>query len=178
MGRTIALDVIDRLTVASPCDMAWDAMEGDGAVRRCGQCHLDVHDLSAMTTAEIQALLARHGDGVCVRMYRRADGTVITDDCPVGVARLRAAARRSMARLVAALVLLATGLVAAATGERGRLRAATEPFVTVGDLVGAPRPTLPVTPPTPVIMGRVRTPVFGGNGINGSNGINGAAGGP
>ena len=37
-----------------------------------------------MTREEAHQLIAQHEGGVCVRLYRRADGTVITADCPVG----------------------------------------------------------------------------------------------
>ena len=43
-----------------------------------------------MTRADAEALLAERVDGVCVRFYRRFDGTILTADCPVGVkARVR-----------------------------------------------------------------------------------------
>ncbi len=45
-----------------------------------------VHDLAAYTAAEVDALL-RHREGrrLCVNLYRRADGRVLTRDCPVGL---------------------------------------------------------------------------------------------
>jgi hypothetical protein len=92
---------------------------------------------------------------VCVRLFRRADGTIITQDCPVGLARVRAAARRALIRAAALIGLVgATGVAAAATstssfGERLRLRA-LRPFSIVCDWV-APQ-AAPVTPP---MMGKM-----------------------
>ena len=61
-------------------------MEGDERRRHCSLCNSHVYDLCHLTEAEADALVARHEDArLCVRLHRRADGTVITRDCPVGV---------------------------------------------------------------------------------------------
>jgi hypothetical protein len=96
---------LDVLHVASPCPVSWDAMPGDGRVRFCPQCRQHVYNLSAMNRAEAETLLAEREGRVCVRFYRRADGTVLTSDCPVGLW----AVRRRLAVLagaVAGLLLL------------------------------------------------------------------------
>ena len=88
-----SLNVLDDIRVASPCPVAWDRMAGDDRKRHCSQCHQPVYDLSALTTAEAVDLL--NAGSACVRLYRRADGKVITRDCPEGRAlRLRRTARR------------------------------------------------------------------------------------
>jgi hypothetical protein len=78
-------------------------------VRFCGQCDKSVYNLSAMTRAEAEALVASKDGRVCVRLYQRQDGTVLTQDCPVGVRRLRIRARlwrtASGATVSAALML-------------------------------------------------------------------------
>jgi hypothetical protein len=86
-GRRLPL--LDNLRVASPCNVSWEAMTGDDRVRFCGSCEKDVYNLSALARAEAEALLAKHGSSICVRLYQRADGTVLTADCPVGVRRKR-----------------------------------------------------------------------------------------
>ena len=74
MGK---LDVID---VRNPCDESWDHMTGDARERHCAVCNKSVFNLSAMPAGEAETLLA--GDGkICVRFFRRADGTVVTHDC-------------------------------------------------------------------------------------------------
>ncbi len=70
----------ERLTIATPCEMRWEDMKGDARVRHCGACRLSVHNLSEMTTLEVEALL-QPGGSVCARLYRRPDGTVVTGDC-------------------------------------------------------------------------------------------------
>lgn len=95
--------LLDSISIASPCSADWDAMQGDQKTRHCQQCRLSVHDLSAMTTDEAMALLRDAGSGrLCVRFHRRQDGTVLTQDCPVGLRRkLRAAWARAAAMLLA-----------------------------------------------------------------------------
>ncbi len=78
---------LEALRVASPCQADWGAMVGDERVRFCGQCQKNVYNLSAMARAEAEALLQRAEGKLCVRMYKRADGTLITGDCPDGVRR-------------------------------------------------------------------------------------------
>lgn len=75
---------LDRLHVASPCDAAWEAMEGDGPVRRCHRCEKNVYDIAGLSTEEAVSLIEREGPIPCMRLHRRADGTVITADCPLG----------------------------------------------------------------------------------------------
>lgn len=80
---------VDRIRVASPCDASWDDMTpigDDGRTRHCVTCDLAVHDLAAYTAVEVDSLLRQHeGRRLCVNLYRRADGRVLTRDCPVGL---------------------------------------------------------------------------------------------
>ena len=69
-----------RLKLASPCPIKWSEMQGDDRVRRCGACKFNVYSAAAMTTVEIEALLSP-GTGVCMNVYRRFDGTLVTGDC-------------------------------------------------------------------------------------------------
>ena len=105
MSREISLE---QIRIASPCPVEWDTMTGDDRVRFCGECRLNVYNIAAMTRPEALALVREAEGRVCVQLYRRPDGTVLTSDCPVG---LRAAARRQLARLVAkiAAVVMITG---------------------------------------------------------------------
>jgi hypothetical protein len=70
-------------SVEAPCTEDWNAMVGGARVRRCSACDRDVFDLAEMTQAEVDALLEAHGAPPCVRLRRRADGTLVTKDaCP------------------------------------------------------------------------------------------------
>ena len=93
-----------NVKVASPCPAEWDRMIGDERARFCGQCELNVYNLSAMSTLEAESLIARTEGRLCVRYYRRKDGSIITQDCPVGLRRLKQRAAR-IKRAVASLVL-------------------------------------------------------------------------
>ncbi|MFS8086678.1 MAG: hypothetical protein ACMG6H_13680 [Acidobacteriota bacterium] len=99
---------LDSLSVAAPCPADWDCMMGDDRVRFCGQCNLNVYNLSAMSKAEAESLIARTEGRLCVRYYRRKDGSVITEDCPVG---LRALKRRA-SRIKRAVVSTVLGFLA------------------------------------------------------------------
>jgi hypothetical protein len=78
-----------HVRVASPCKADWDRMIGSERVRFCGQCSLNVYNLSAMTRDEAESLIARTEGRLCVRFYRRNDGSIITRDCPVGLRAVR-----------------------------------------------------------------------------------------
>ena len=75
---------LDHISVASPCPADWDQMYGDNRKRFCSECRLNVYNLSEMTREEAENFLFAAEGRVCVRLYRRRDGTVITQDCPVG----------------------------------------------------------------------------------------------
>jgi hypothetical protein len=92
--RRMRLEQLSQVRIATPCTADWDAMYGDEKVRYCAQCRLNVYNLSAMDVEEAAEKLAENGDSVCLRLYRRADGKLLTKDCPVGVESRRAARRR------------------------------------------------------------------------------------
>jgi hypothetical protein len=103
-GRRVPL--LEDVRVASPCTVSWEAMSGDDRVRFCGQCEKNVYNLSAMARAAAERLLAEREASICVRLYRRADGTVLTADCPVGLRKKRV--RRAVASAAGASVMAAS----------------------------------------------------------------------
>ncbi len=117
------LPMLDNLRVASPCSASWAGMEGDDKVRFCGQCDKNVYNLSAMTTVEAQSLIAEKEGELCIRLYRRKDGTVINADCPVGVRRKRVTrfAAAAMALGGAGVSLLSPPAAAVAPREAKRI---------------------------------------------------------
>ena len=92
--RTVDLD---RIGVATPCGESWDGMEGDDRVRYCDRCALHVYNLSGMSRDEASDLVSGADERLCVRFFRRTDGTVLTRDCPVGLARRTGRWMRSLA---------------------------------------------------------------------------------
>jgi hypothetical protein len=158
--------VIDRLRVASACPARWEDMTGNDTVRRCARCNLDVHNLSAMTRTEAQSLLSsRLGpDGLlsgrlCAGWRRRADGTIIFRECPVGVAGARAALQRSIAR-VAALVGLASfvGFLAARAERNGWDPRGYRSFALVSSWIGADGAAQTISAPGTFLLGDVYIP--------------------
>lgn len=75
---------LNNIRIASPCSADWDAMIGTNRQRYCGDCKLNVYNLSGMSSREAEDLLIRSEGRLCVRFYKRADGTMLTKDCPVG----------------------------------------------------------------------------------------------
>jgi hypothetical protein len=146
---------LDNLSVAAPCQASWEAMTGDARVRFCGQCQKNVYNLSTMTTADAEALLLKTEGRLCVRFYRRKDGTVLTENCPVGLAALRRRVVLAGAAVAAFFSLAAGGLFG--WRDRGDAKPSTGVRLTCdpsrpfqGDVsMGAPPPlTRRVTPPT------------------------------
>jgi len=100
---------LDRIEIATPCDMLWNEMQGDDHVRRCAQCELNVFDLSSLSHDEAEKLVFATEGRVCVRMFRRFDGTIITRDCPVALRLLRRRLARSLAAIGALVAFLTCG---------------------------------------------------------------------
>jgi len=102
--------------IASPCRASWEKMQGDDRVRHCAECNLNVYNFAAMTTAEVEELIANREGRLCARLYQRADGTLITQDCPVGFqVKVRHVSRVAGVALAAAAI--AVPLSAAQTGS-------------------------------------------------------------
>jgi hypothetical protein len=98
---------LDNIKIASPCSQDWDQMIGVGRKRYCAECKLNVYNLSQMTRQEAEGFLMNSEGRLCVRFYRRQDGTILTQDCPVGWQ----AVKKSISKTVAAFVSLIFGLL-------------------------------------------------------------------
>ena len=109
MGARKTLPLLDNVHIAAPCKADWDEMNGDDRVRFCGQCEKNVYNLSAMAREEAEAFLVAREGTACVRLYNRADGSVLTADCPVGV-RTRRRRRVAAATVGGALMAVAAGM--------------------------------------------------------------------
>jgi hypothetical protein len=100
-------------------------MVGDARVRFCGSCQLNVYNLSDMSRAEAETLVRQaegeDGPHLCVHFYRRADGTMITRDCPVGLlARAARGVRRRVAFYASCGAALALTSLSWARGQQNR----------------------------------------------------------
>lgn len=157
------LPLLDQVRVASPCKAEWNEMLGDERVRFCLSCEKNVYNLSSMTKDDAESLLReRLGNDLCVRFYQRADGTILTQDCPEGVKKKR---RKKLALAVAGAGALAaaaaTSFMSQRTCRGGEMQGAVaggvmyqgEPTEVKGD----PDPVPPVAP-VPTTMGSAVAP--------------------
>ena len=137
-------DILKRVYISAPCDADWDTMTGDDRRRFCGSCKMNVYNISAMSTEEAVKLISSSEDRVCLRLYRRKDGTIITDNCPVGLRRLRIRVRALVAAVVGTLLYVgainsaqAQGLVGtpSLTPLQGQCNALPEPIRPSGSTI-------------------------------------------
>lgn len=133
---------LDSIKVASPCLADWDAMVGNNRQRHCGDCKLDVYNLSGMTKQEAENLIMSLEGRLCARFYRRADGTMITKDCPVGWAAVKKR-MSTIGTAVASLIFTALGSVGlttyltesyAGSGETGIVAATPYDEIIMGEV--------------------------------------------
>lgn len=97
---------LDTITIASPCQADWNTMQGTEQVRFCQQCQLNVYNLSGMNRTEAETLVQQQEGRLCVRFYQREDGTVLTQDCPVGIKALHRRKLNRWGKLAAAVTLI------------------------------------------------------------------------
>lgn len=107
-------NVVEELTkrtyIAAPCTAKWEEMTGDERSRVCAQCDLSVLNAAELTDEEVlKAIMTlATGQRVCMRIFRRTDGTILTKDCPIGVRKLqvRDRLRKAAAWLAGGLSML------------------------------------------------------------------------
>jgi hypothetical protein len=143
------LPVLPNIRVASPCTADWNAMTGDDRVRACAQCNKNVYNLSEMTRDEAEALILAREGRLCVRYFRRSDGTILLKDCSVGVTQRR---KRRVIAAGAAALLAGGGLVMflRSRGEdapKSRISVATDPEPLMGAVAVSPEATPPDVAP-------------------------------
>jgi hypothetical protein len=143
---------LDRIDVAKPCPAAWEAMSGDYRARNCGQCDRIVYNISGLSRREASDLIANREGRMCVRLHRRSDGTVLTNDCPKGLRAYRLRVAKYAGSVLAAIIgLFTVGLAQRqARGDSQGIRSESTLGVariegTVKDFNGEPIPDAKVT---------------------------------
>src|ERR1044072_5411248 len=101
---------LEHVKVAAPCPANWEKMVGDERVRYCNSCNLHVYNLSGMTQREAESLITNSECRLCVRFYRRTDGTILTRNCPVGLSALKRRAAHVATATMTAVLGFFTGL--------------------------------------------------------------------
>ncbi len=154
---------LQQVRVASPCQERWEDMKGDDVTRLCAGCGMNVHNLSAMTNEEAQVFItqaAKSQRRTCIRMYKRADGTLLTSDCPVGLAAVRRRVWAGVRRVAAAIALAGVSVLVwkradAAQSWRGATQTrGVRPYSWISERLGVPAPSAG----TSVIMGDMCLP--------------------
>lgn len=150
------IPLLHNVRIASPCGALWSEMKpiDEDRVRFCDGCRKKVYNLSAMEQAEAEGLLRAHEGHLCVRYFRRHDGTILTTDCPIG---LRAARQMVLTRTRVSIGLCLLLCVALAS-YHATVRATTGDIATESNSVETPanlRPltgliAMPVAPKPPV----------------------------
>jgi hypothetical protein len=113
-------------------------MYGDDRKRFCGDCKLNVYNLSGMTREEAESLIINAEGHLCVRFYKRRDGTVLTQDCPVGWARMKQRTRAIATAVFSLVIALFTGVLFTSLFTRQK--------VNIGEI------RIPLVNPTPTPM--------------------------
>lgn len=161
-GARRGLPLLDDVRIAAPCKANWEAMVGDDHVRFCGQCEKNVYNLSSLSREEAEALLVAKEGKMCVRIFRREDGTVLTDDCPVGMKKRRR--RRAAAAAVGGGLMAAAAAIGFEQSEQTVLGAPTTTIPTVmGSVVEMGEP-----PPVPTTTATTATTATTGHWLGGA----------
>ena len=131
---------LENIRIASPCPANWDEMYGNDRMRFCGECKLNVYNLSGMLRKEAENLVANAEGRLCVRYFQRKDGTIITQNCPVGWAKVKARTKVYVTAVFSLMMTLFGGVFVASLFARQ----SRQPVM--GD-IAEPRPT-----PTPEVQ--------------------------
>ncbi len=152
---------LETIQIAKPCPADWDAMPGDAQVRHCGSCRQNVYNLSEMTRAQAEAVILKHEGHLCVRFYSRADGTVLTRDCPVGLRAFRLKAAKKLSWAAALALACVTGLWRGETAHAVTQAAPKTAAPPHAHKAGAPAKPHAAPPPPQVLMGKPAPPPHG-----------------
>lgn len=133
----IDIPLLQNVKVAAPCSASWDAMsEVDGdKVHFCDGCKKNVYNLSALTQNQAEGLLRKHEGHLCVRYFQRTDGTILTQNCSVGLAAVRAKmiARSKTAAFLTASLVAAFAANLVKSGHSGVVTPVAD--VTMGEII-------------------------------------------
>lgn len=153
---------LDEISVAKPCSAAWDDMSGNDRVRFCDHCQKHVYNLSALTRDDAASLVRSVEGKMCIRFFRRQDGTMLTEDCSVGLrAKTGRFAKKWMWAATALILLLfcsAAGAMVAGSSGRGN---GLNMYDRVMAWLFPSRQIMPVmgeAPPVNAVMGKMCTP--------------------
>lgn len=102
---TADLSILNHIRIATPCSAKWESMAGDERTRFCGSCRKHVYNIASMTAEEAASLIHAREGNLCARLFQRADGTVMTSDCPGGIRGIWSGTQRLAAAISVVAVL-------------------------------------------------------------------------
>lgn len=111
-------DLLDRINIPAPCTADWDSMAGNDQVRFCSHCHLSVTNLSSMTRGDARRLVRESEGRLCVRYYRKPDGSLLTAPAD-RLIRISRRASKVAASAFGAVLTLSAAAVAQTTTPAG-----------------------------------------------------------
>lgn len=154
---------LSNIKIASPCSADWNAMMGDERKRYCSDCKLNVFNLSGMTKAEAENLIIKTEGRLCVRFYRRADGSILTKDCPVGWQAVKRRISKTAAAFASLVFSFLSGFGLNSYFNQSKISTPEIGGVAVQNIENNPIIVTPVTD-EPVIMGKFApdAPIAGG----------------
>jgi hypothetical protein len=137
---------LQQIQIRSPCNVAWESMRGtEAGVRFCEHCKLDVHNLSAMTSADAQVFVSRQTTRTCVAYVPAPQGGPITLDYQMRK-------RRFTWRWAVMVGMLGAALSAAAQAVLFKSKAAPTIPVVKGSMVAGGLCAPPPPRPTPAAL--------------------------
>jgi hypothetical protein len=143
-------DPLSHVRVSAPCRADWERMRGNERVRFCGECSMNVYNLSNMSKKDAEALITGAEGRLCVRYYHRRDGTILTNNCPVGLQALRRRVSGISRAVVSSVLSFLAGMavLAGLQGVQNSLNTTTEAGI---DLINpVPLVEEEAAPPPPV----------------------------
>jgi len=154
---------LEQVRVASPCNVDWDSMYGNERVRFCDQCKLNVYNLSEMTKTEAERLVSQAEGRVCIRYYQRRDGSILTKNCPVGLAAIKRRLSRVASAIGSTLLSFFAGIGVYGIADRYSLASHPLGGEVMGTMAISERPisTPPLAPVATVgqvMVGRISKP--------------------
>ena len=161
--KIAAANLSQSVIIDTPCTADWNDMTGSESMRFCHSCKLNVYNISQFSDSEAEKIFGQNlnGNRMCTRIYRRPDGTIMTDNCPRALRRLRDLRNRTFTALakVAALatLFLSACLPGAASNDNDKDKSAPEPSKIKSKPLQSVQPVVPPgyanSPPNQVTAG-------------------------
>ncbi|CAN5347683.1 hypothetical protein BH11CYA1_BH11CYA1_37860 [soil metagenome] len=173
--KITAANLAQSVIIETPCSADWNDMTGSDSVRFCHSCKLNVYNISQFSDSEAQEIFAENlnGNRMCTRLFRRPDGTIMTDNCPKALRRLRDLRNKTFSAVAKAAALatlfISACLPSAASGDNDKEKGCPKPSKTKSPAAQPLKSVQPVvssgyqnTPPANVTAGVPMMPDLSG----------------